>query len=160
MKLYQISQDYLEALSLIEENDYSDETIQDTLEGITGVFEDKAINVAAYIKNLEAECEAMKDYEKTMAERRKNIERKIEGLKKYLSHHMEVCNVKSIHSTELDIIKRKTPPAVQIVNEEALPEEYWVTTRMPDKHAIKEDLKRDILVPGVALTSEERIYIK
>ena len=59
LKLYDLTADYLEALdTLAEIEDLPPEVIADTLEGISGAWEDKALNVARYVRNLEAEAAA------------------------------------------------------------------------------------------------------
>ena len=61
----------------------------DTLEGIEGEFEQKAGNVAAYIKSLKAEAEDLKQEEKALKARRECKERQAEKLKKYLLDCMD-----------------------------------------------------------------------
>ena len=62
MKLYNITADYTDALTFFADldNTLSLDTALDTLDAIEGDFEQKAVNVAAYAKQLDAEAEAIK----------------------------------------------------------------------------------------------------
>ena len=56
----------------------------DTLEGIEELFEDKAVNIAVYIKNLRSEAEQLKA-EKLKLEKRQSAKNKLaDRLEKYL----------------------------------------------------------------------------
>jgi hypothetical protein len=160
MKLYEISALYDKALNAFSEMDIDEQTIHDTLEGIIGTFEEKAISVCSYIKNLEAEMKAMREYEISMQARRKVIENNVNKLKKYVKSQMDNLSIGKIHGTEFDIVVKRNPPAVHIIDENKIPEEYFVLKKEVDKSAIKEDLSRDLIIPGVELKQEERLEIK
>ena len=55
------------------------------LEELSMARDRKLENVACWCKNLTAEAKAMRDEEKSLAERRQSAERKVESLKQYLS---------------------------------------------------------------------------
>ena len=76
LSLYQLSGHYLAALDDLTdpELDIQMQTVNDTLEGLTGELEDKAVNVAKFMKNLEATATAIKNAEAAMAKRRKALE--------------------------------------------------------------------------------------
>jgi len=48
MKLYELSAQFNEFLSLAEQEEFDEQTISDTLESLTLEIEDKGRNVAAY----------------------------------------------------------------------------------------------------------------
>ena len=62
MKLYDITAQYTEALAFFGDldNTLSLDTALDTLDAIEGDFEQKAVSVAAYAKQLDAEADAIK----------------------------------------------------------------------------------------------------
>ena len=51
----------------------------------------KLENIGCYIKNLEADVEALKKEEDNLYRRRKSTENKIEGLKRYLNGYLSAC---------------------------------------------------------------------
>ena len=101
MKLYEIEQNYLSALDLFTdpEVDIPPETVADTLEAITGEFQEKAIAVAAFAKQMEAEANAIKQVEESMAKRRRSLEARAHWLLDYVKTGMELLSQKKISST-------------------------------------------------------------
>lgn len=61
----------------------------DKLNDLQMAFDEKADNIIRFIKNLSSDCEALKNEEKALAERRKVKENKIKSLKGYLSNIMD-----------------------------------------------------------------------
>lgn len=64
----------------------------DTLTGIEEEFDVKAENIAAYIKSLKAEADALKAEETALNRRRKVKESQIERMKTYLLENMQLIN--------------------------------------------------------------------
>ena len=52
MTLYEINQTYQEFFDKVESGEIPEEAVSDTLESLDGEFEDKADNIACYIKSL------------------------------------------------------------------------------------------------------------
>ena len=72
LKLYELSTDYLRALdALTAQEELPPEAIADTLDGLAGAWEDKALNVARYVRNLEAEADAIAQAKQRMEARAK-----------------------------------------------------------------------------------------
>lgn len=69
----------------IENGDIPEEALTDTLESITSLLDEKADNIACWIKQLTAEAEAIKAEEDKLAERRKRKLKRAERLTEYLS---------------------------------------------------------------------------
>jgi acetylglutamate synthase len=164
LTLYEISQTYREALDVLTdpELDLPNEVIADTLEGLQGSLEDKAIAVAQFFKNLEATAVAIKEAEQRMSQRRKAIENRVASLKTYLKDSMESCGITRIESPWFALSIAKNPLAVDITDEDSLPDEFVeiVTTRKVDKTAIKKAIEAGTEVPGAALTRGTRLAIR
>lgn len=162
--LYELSQDYRQALETLTdpENDLPAEVIADTLEGLQGTLEDKAIAVAQFFKNLEATAIAIKEAEQRMSHRRKAIENRVTSLKTYLKVNMESCSITKIESPWFTLSIAKNPAAVDITDEDSLPDEFVevVTTRKVNKTAIKQAIEAGTEVPGAVLTRGTRLAIR
>lgn len=89
----------------------------DTLEGIEGEFEQKAGNVAAYIKSLKAEAENLKKEEKALKARRECKERQAEKLKKYLLDCMDKMSMTKIDVPRAIISVRNNAESLVIEDE-------------------------------------------
>ena len=94
--LYEISKEYQESFTSLTEMDLDAQTLQDTLEAISGDFENKAVNVVKYFANLDAEAKMIKEAEQQMATRRKAIENRSQQLKDYLRFNMEATGITKI----------------------------------------------------------------
>lgn len=164
MKLYEIEQNYLEALDVFTDPDADipPEAVADTLEAITGEFEQKAVNVAAFARQMEAEAEAIKQAEEKMAKRRKALENRARWLRDYLKTAMEVMGMKKIPSPWFVLSIQKNPPAVDVFDPEAIPAEFRevVTEIKINRTAIKEAISAGREIPGAKLMNGTRLSIR
>ncbi len=164
LTLYDISSDYLQALDLFTdpEADIPLEAALDTLEGIEGQLQEKAVNVAKFMQNLDAAAKAIKEAEQQMAKRRKAIENRARWIKDYLKQNMEAAGITKIESPWFSLSIQKNPPSVEVLDESALPEDYKteVVTVKIDKAAIKEALKEGEDVPGAVLKQGTRLAVR
>ena len=89
MKLYEIDQQIMETLSLLEPDETgllpaNWEELERKLDELGMLRQQKLRNVAAYILNIRADQTALKTEEKRLAERRKSLENKEDLLLNYL----------------------------------------------------------------------------
>lgn len=90
----------------------------DTLEGIEELFEDKAVNVAVYIKNLRSEAEQLKA-EKLKLEKRQSAKNKLaDRLEKYLFDSMQKVKRTQIDHPQAKIRIKQNPDSTVIENEQ------------------------------------------
>lgn len=160
--LYDLSEEYLLALNTLTACDEIDEqTIKDTLEGLEGSIRDKAIQVAAYILNMEAQCDSLENTIKQLMERHERKSYKASKLKHYLMMQLEKCNLHQIEDDRFDIKIKKNPPKVEIYNDEIVPSNFITETVCIgiNKKAINEALRNGIEVPGAKLTNSKRLSI-
>lgn len=157
--LYTLAHEYQEAAETLADMNLPEEVFNDTLEGLRGDIEAKATNVAMVIRNFEALAAQIKDAEKQMALRRKNLEHRADNVREYLLHNMQACGISKIESPWFALAVKQNPPAVEITG--PVPAEYMRQPEMPppeaDKAAIKaalsggEELEFARLVRGVRL---------
>lgn len=164
LNLYEISSNYLQALDFLTdpELDLPIEAINDTLEGLSGELEDKAVNVAKFLRNMESTAKAIKEAETEMAKRRKALESRVKWLRAYLKINMEACGISKIECPFFKLAVQKNPDAVNITDENAIPEQFkeQVITWKISKTAIKDAIKAGAPVPGAELTAGTRLVIK
>ena len=157
--LYELATEYQDALMTL--TDMDDEAVIDTLEGLKGELEVKAVNVAMYCGNITATITAMKDAEKRIADRRKAYENKVININKYLKQNLDTAGIHKIETPEMKLAIQKNPTRVNINDETAVPEEFWNerTTIVLDKKLLKAALEKDE-VSGCELVQETRLVIK
>ncbi len=164
MNLYEIANDYQSILA----NTFDQETGEINehelikLDEITTKVEDKAIAVAAYIKNLDAEREAIEKAKRNMAEREARLDKRADYLTQYLQTNMERCGITEIKCPEFVIKLKKCPWSTDIIDEESIPDEYKRVKQVVtvDKIKIKDELLSGVIIPGVQLIQNNRLEIK
>lgn len=171
MKLYELTSDFAELFDEFEsmEDDDMKQAWFDTLDGIEQEFEVKAENIAVFIKELNAEIEALKQEEERLRARRKAKENKTESLKDYLKSCMICIGRLKIDTVKARISIRKNPEAAQFDNEKDFVRmcmendlDDFLRYKEPEinKTAVKEALKAGEKIPGAELGRTQSIIIK
>lgn len=160
MKLYEISVKYLEILNEANENGEID---QIKFEENHEAMEEKSIAVASFIKNLQAEYEAVQTARKEMQEREAKLVKKIKYLSGYLKTQMEFTGISKISSSPLFEIKIKNcPPSLDIINETMVPDEFWEShiVRSIDRISLKRAIQDGVDIEGAKVIQRTRLEIK
>lgn len=109
MTLYEIKENILQQINNLEIDEDTGEILNtDALDELSEQFEEKAENIALFIKNTNAEAEAMKREEKKLSERRKSLENKANRLKSYLSDTMLAAGKTKISTPKTELSFRKS----------------------------------------------------
>lgn len=141
-KLYELSEEYLQLLDMLEDEEVDEEVVRDTLEGIEGEFEEKADAIAMTIQEAKADAEKINQEIQRLQGRKKACENRAEWLKRYLENAMRVTGKKKFATALFGYGIQKTAPAVVIDKMEEIPEEYWKPQEPKlDKVALKRWLK-------------------
>lgn len=131
----------------------------EALDALSMARDEKIENVALWIKNLAAESKAIRDEEKSLAERRKAAETKADGLQRYLDRILDGNKF----STPRVAISYRKSKAVEIADEEAfIKAGAYLVPQDPkiDRKAISEALKAGAIVSGAELVERNNIQIK
>ena len=138
--IYEITQDYLKIMSMMEDPDLDPQTLADTLEAVEGELEIKAENYAKVMKNLEGDISAIKAEIERLSDKKKALENNIKNMKAALQGAMEITG-KIKFKTELFSfgIQKNVPSVVIDTDVNNLPPEF-LKFRDPEvnKTAIKE----------------------
>lgn len=141
----------------------------DTLTGIEEEFDVKAENIAAYIKSLKAEADALKAEETALNRRRKVKESQIERMKTYLLENMQLINRQKIDTPRARLTVRNNAESVQFDDEndfitrcELAGADDFLRYKKPeiDKTEVKAALKRGDLIDGARLIRTQSLIIK
>ena len=164
MNLYEIDKAYLDVI----ENGFSfddetgellfDESMMDQLEG---EFNTKIDNICAYIKNQEALKSGISDEIKSLNDRKKSVDRKIDYLKGLITDSMARRDVKKLETPRNKISFRKSV-SVNVLDESQIDGSYFVEKmeRKLDKKTLLADLKNGVEVDGAELLEKQNIQIK
>ena len=162
--LYEITQDYLQILSMMEDPELDPQTLADTMEAVEGELEVKAENYAKVMKNLEADVAGIKAEIDRLSERKKTIENNIKRMKEALQFSMETTG-KTKFKTELfsfNIQKNAPTVVIDASDPNNIPPDF-LKFKEPevDKTAIKAAIQNGMDLTGVAhLEQSESLRIK
>lgn len=170
MNLFELKNAWLQVLDLSDQLD--EETLQDTLQAIEEPAKDKLENIYKVIRHVESDIDMIDKEQKRMAEIKKSKQNTITRLK-----DMSLELVKTIGedtksggkkvSFDSPYIKsmytQKSPPAVNVLNADLVPQEYLVPQPPKiDAKAIATAWKQEPekAIAGVEITQKEGIRFK
>lgn len=157
MNLYELSQNYL----AVQDMDLEPETLKDTLDSIEEAFEDKAENIAKWIRNLESDKKAFEEEEKRFKEKKQAADNRIKSLKLYLEDNMRLTGKTKFKAGFFSFAIQNNPPSVEVFDEALLPERFLIEQPPKiDRAGIKELLKAGEEVPGAELKQTEGLRIR
>lgn len=128
----------------------------------------KIENIGCYIKNLEADVEALKKEESNLKARRNSAENKIEGLKRYLNGYLTACypndsdRAKWKFKTPKVVLGFRKSTSVEVPDIEKLDKDFVkIKTEVSvDKTAIKDAIKNGKEVKGAYIKENINLNIK
>ena len=141
----------------------------DTLEGIEGAFEDKAVNIAVIVKSMRAEAEQLKAEKLRLAKRQSQKEKAAERLEQYLLNSMQTIGREKIDKPQAVIRVKKNPESTVVDNEKSFikwAEANGYTDLLKYKDPdikikeVKDLLKRNVKLPFVYLERKNKISIE
>jgi hypothetical protein len=170
LTLYQMTDEYVEAArqlaAMAESGEIDQQALADTLDGIRGALEVKAVNVAAYSKHLDYQAQIIDVELDRLRAYKATVERQAEALRNYLHDQMNRAGIVKIENIDgappFRLAIRKNPPRVVIDNEGAIEWEYKrsITKVEIDRQMIKDALKAGRSVPGAHMEQTERVEIR
>lgn len=162
MKLYEISNEFQKIVDLIENCDEMSPELIEQLNAVSDNASAKVINVAAYIKNLEAESSSMQVYLNNMRDRQDKVEKRIDSLKEYLRYNMDLLKLNKVESPEFNVQLRANSFSLDLFDQASIPKEYFKVkeTVSISKQDIIKDLKVGCDVPGARFVTTKSVLIK
>ena len=151
--LYEITQDYMTILAMMEDPELDPQTLADTMEAVEGELEVKAENYAKVMKNLEADVNAIKAEIDRLSERKKTIENNIKRMKEALQYSMETTGKTKFKTELFSFSVRNNVPKVVMDEEylENVPERFLkYSDPTINRTAIKEAIQNGENLEGLA----------
>ena len=146
----------------------TEEELAKKIDEVSLDLDTKIENIGCYIKNLEADVEALKKEEDNLYGRRKSAERKIESLKNYLNGYLTACypneddKAKWRFKSPKVVLGFRKSTKVEVTDIQKLDKKYLkITTNIdPDKKAIGQALKNGEEVIGAVLKQNVNLSVK
>lgn len=157
MNLYELSQNYL----AVQDMDLEPEVLKDTLDSIEEAFEDKAENIAKWIRNLEADKKAFEEEEKRFKEKKQAADNRIKSLKLYLEDNMRLTGKTKFKAGFFSFAIQNNRPSVEVFDEVLIPKQFLIAQPVKiDRAGIAELLKAGEEVPGAELKQTKGLRIR
>ena len=157
--LYELTSD-LKEISEIEDIDI--EQVEQIKAVIKAEIDKKSSGIVALVRNLEGDVDTIKAEIDRLNNLKKLKENRINNIKNYTKECLEEAGIKKVSTSLGNISIRKTPGAVEILDEDLIPTEYKseVVTVKVDKKAILAELKEGVVIQGVNLKTGTSLTIK
>ena len=126
MKLYEITGEILELLTMAEDSELDQKMIQDTMEGLDFEFEEKAEAYAKVVKTLEMDIAGLDEEIQRMTKRKATIKNNIDRLKRSLEGAMIATGKRKFKTPLFGFGIQKNPPSLNVLDESKIPEEFWI----------------------------------
>lgn len=157
MNLYEIKQEFEKAIEECVDMETGEIINPTCLDELNMVLTDKRENVALYIKNLSAEAKAIDEEAKNLTNRKRVLNNKVEGLKKYLADNLEGHKFE----TAKVVVSFRKSEQLEINSIEHIPAEYLISQEPKiDKVALKKSIKQGAVINGVQIITKQNIQIK
>ena len=158
--LYEIAWMYRQVLEMEPESEDEFGAMMTARDEVRGELTEKADNIVKYIRNLSAEADALKAEEAALYKKRRAVENKAERLKAYLAAQMTLCGLRELKAGLFKLRFQPTTPAISIVDEAAIPEQYRRVKVEIDRLAIRAALQAGEEVPGIEVQRGEALVIR
>ena len=148
---------------LEETGDLDQQTIIDTLEGSQEQmdFEEKAVNIARFVKNLESDIPGIDAEIKRLQAMKKSQENTANNLRNYLKMQMETSGIDKIKRDKFNIYTQNNKPSL-VIDETIIPVGYTriESKRVVDREAIEAAIKAGRSINGVVSQQGKSLQIR
>lgn len=161
MKIYEIPSLLRSALDAVEIDEETGEILgAQNLDAIEGEATEKIENSGLYIRELQAEIEALKAESDRLTIRKRSLEKKVERIKSLMLPAVEALGGK-VKGLKLTVSIGKTKSVELDDNAiELLPPEFIRTKVEADKTAISKALKEGVELSGARLVEKQSIRMR
>lgn len=164
MKAYEIMNGMIDTLDIFlesEQNEGDKENYEFVMEFLKEELQSKSSNIIKYIRNVSLEVEVLSQEEDRLEKLRKQKEKKVNSLKKYLTDILLNLDKNKIE-TELGNLGLRKSVSVAIDNLDLIPKKYIQKKieLVPDKRLLSEILKQGKNIKGVHLEDKYSLQIR
>ena len=161
--LRELTKDLMEVQELANNPDIPPEALADTLNGLEGMFNEKAVRIGHVLLNGDSDITAIDDEIRRLTARKNVIRNGKDRLRDYLRMNMEAGGITKIECPLFTITLVKPRDVADVFDADELPPKYIRTkvTHAPDKKAILDDLKSGEIITGARLgKSKSSVRVK
>lgn len=166
MHLYEITAEIRKIVDAVDpETGEFAEGATEALDALDMAFDEKAENIAAVIREHEAEASVFSEKANVFLREAKRLSAKatthrndVKRLKRYLTEHMEALGVNKVKGKLLSVSLHRCPPSCHIDNLDLVPKEFLV---IPKPQASKSEIlkswkSRPRDIPGATIVADKQ----
>lgn len=162
MRLYDIAQEYLQILQLVECGELTAEAVKDTLEAINAEFDFKAKNCLMVVKQLQSDSDGIQKEIDRLKNLQKTADYGAERLIEYIKDGMIAIEKEKMDLGIFKLTLKAPTKAVEVLDESKIPSQYFriiPESKDVDKTAIAAALKNNEVIHGVQLADGKRALL-
>jgi len=142
--LYELTGQYQQLLEMIQNDEFDEWTLKDTLEGLDGEIEIKADGYAKVIKELEGNVDTLKNEIDRLSRKKSSYENNIKIMKESLENTMKITGKTKFKTDLFSFNIQNNPP--RLVIDKDVPEQFLIPQPPKvDNARIKDVLKQQEL---------------
>jgi phage host-nuclease inhibitor protein Gam len=137
------------------------EQLRHALDNLNMKFVDKVTNIVKFIKNLEAQRDAVACEAKRLSDRKRAMDNRIDWLKNYVKTAMQATQSEKIKYALFTIYVGQSQPSVEVLNIDEVEEQFIRIKKEVDKTKILEQVKSTGVIPaGVNIVQGTHLVIR
>jgi phage host-nuclease inhibitor protein Gam len=137
------------------------EQLRQALDNLNMKFADKVTNIVKFVKNLEAQRDAVAVEAKRLSDRKKAIDNRIDWLKNYVKTAMQATQSEKIKYALFTIYVGQSQPSVEVLNIDEVDEQFIKIKKEVDKTKTLEQVKSTGVIPsGVNIVQGTHLVIR
>ncbi|MTV23748.1 siphovirus Gp157 family protein [Staphylococcus delphini] len=158
--LFDLNQNELAILEMLENEELSFDDVKDTLDAIQDEQKRKYDAMQKMVLSLKGDVNTLKERETALSKRRKSYENKIKSLQNYMLDSMRFKGETKFKTEEFTYFIRKSE-TTQIEDENVIPDKYKVEQAPKiNKAQIKKAIKAGVDVVGASLVENESLGVR
>lgn len=162
--LFSLSSNYQQLMNQIMDSDDISSEVLTALENISDSLDNKVLNYASIIKNIEAKALSIRHAVEEMDKRAASLEKSAERLRETVKTEMTKCEKDKIENDYHAIKLKVNNPKVHYIDESLIPPQFIrkiiKEVEQPNGMLILKSLKDNISIPGVEMVRDTRLEIR
>ena len=164
LTLARLTGEFLDLANVLADTDPSDAEalaqVHDLLDQSVTAIQGKAGSIAALIREFDARADAAQDEVDRITVLMRSARSHGTWLREYLLQHLQALGVDRIETATALIVVRKSPPAVQIIDEALIPDAFIRVVKSVDRSLLRTALLSEKEIPGARLTHGSHLWMR
>lgn len=160
---FELAAQYRQLAEMLAERNDDEQVVADTLESLSGPFDEQLENLAKMVRNIEAASSGIAQTIESLQARHTSLERAAQRGRRLILDLMQTAHRERVHTALFSMALKRNPPQVVIDRVDQLPDMYWTRYEppapTPNKKAIANAIKAGKEVPGAHCEQSVRLEI-